>query len=159
TPTTVYAQTVPNIVYDAWGDLSWSNPSQLIKSTDGGLSWNATGLADVDVLTLAIDPLTPTTLYAGTSDGVYKSTDGGTMWNTSGGLVGRISSLAIAPISPTEIYAGASDAVHKSTDGGATWSVTALPGVGDVRSLAIDPLNPTILYAGTSSGGVFKSTD
>ena len=34
------------------------------------------------IRSLAIDPTTPQTLYAGTSgDGVIKSTDGGTNWN------------------------------------------------------------------------------
>jgi photosystem II stability/assembly factor-like uncharacterized protein len=146
-------------VYDEWGDISWSTPSQLIKSTDGGLSWNPVGLTGVGVLTLAIDPLTPTTLYAGTNSGVYKSTDGGSSWNTSGGLVGRVSSLAIDPLTPTTLYAGALDAIQKSTNGGASWSATALTGVGDVLSLALDPLTPATLYAGTSYGGVLKTTN
>src|SRR2546427_13189597 len=50
TPTTLYAVTCDRGVF---------------KSTDGGASWNATGLTGVGVLALAIDPLTPTMLYAG----------------------------------------------------------------------------------------------
>ena len=40
------------------------------KSTDGGVSWSPfnTGLANTNVHALAIDPLTPTTVYAGTDD-------------------------------------------------------------------------------------------
>src|SRR2546426_12060665 len=67
----------------------------VFKSTDGGASWNATGLTGVGVLALAIDPQTPTILYAGgtpndcgsglffeewVQSGVYKSTDGGSNW-------------------------------------------------------------------------------
>src|ERR1700740_115882 len=48
----------------------------------GNNVWTSSGPAGVDVLALAIDPITPTTLYAGTFDpagsgrgGVYKSTN------------------------------------------------------------------------------------
>jgi len=34
----------------------------VFKSTDGGASWSATGLSNIFVATLAIDPLTPTNL-------------------------------------------------------------------------------------------------
>jgi len=159
TPTTIYGHMESITVYDEWGDISWSAPSQVIKSTDGGLNWNAVGLTDVGVLVLAIDPLTPATLYAGTNGGVYKSTDRGATWNTSGDLAGTVSSLAIDPLTPAIIYAGVYDAIQKSTDGAASWSVTGLPGVGLVHSLAIDPLTPTTLYAGTSYDGVFKSAN
>jgi hypothetical protein len=42
-------------------------------STDGGASWTATntGLPDFTVTALALDPTTPTTLYAGTRSGVF----------------------------------------------------------------------------------------
>ena len=45
----------------------------VFKSTDAGGTWSAlnTGLTDLAVNALAIDPLTPTTLYAGTGTGVF----------------------------------------------------------------------------------------
>ena len=115
----------------------------------------------VDVHALAIDPLTPTTLYAGTFGGVFKSTDGGATWNVSGLVNGYISALAIDPLTPTTLYAGTSEAigsqggVYKSTDGGATWTAIGLAGLS-VYSLAIDPLTPATLYAGTD-GAVYRS--
>ena len=55
----------------------------LFKSTNGGAAWSAvnTGLTYTYVFALAIDPATPSTLYAGTVDGVFKSTNGGTAWS------------------------------------------------------------------------------
>src|SRR5713101_259555 len=130
---------------------------------------------------LAIDPLTPTTLYAGTyGGGVFKSTDGGVSWNASG-LTRGVLSLAIDPLTPTSLYAG-DDAggVFKSIDGGANWSSALLfyyglcGPCGGVGALTIDPLIPTTLFGGTglitaydydgsflytASGRVFKSTD
>jgi hypothetical protein len=43
----------------------------VFKSTDGGGAWSPvnTGLMSASVLALAIDPATPTRLYAGTRDG------------------------------------------------------------------------------------------
>ena len=61
----------------------------VFKSTNGGGSWTAinTGLVPyifpdslASIGALAINVLTPTTLYAGTAAGVFKSTDGGEHW-------------------------------------------------------------------------------
>ena len=56
----------------------------MFKSTNGGGNWSAvnTGLTTTVVRALAIDPATPTTLYAGTyGGGVFKSTNGGGSWS------------------------------------------------------------------------------
>jgi uncharacterized repeat protein (TIGR02543 family) len=111
------------------------------------------------VLSLAINPLTPATLYAGTDDGIFRSTDGGDHWSATG-LTGQggVRSLAINPATPTTLYAGTNGGgVFRSTDGGDHWSATGLNGM--VLSLAINPLTPVTLYAGTWGGGVFRSTD
>jgi len=53
------------------------------KARDRRGNWTAVnaGLAAHSVLSLAADPLTPGTLYAGTYGGVFKSTDGGVNWS------------------------------------------------------------------------------
>jgi hypothetical protein len=83
----------------------------VFKSTDGGANWATanTGLNNTSsVPALAIDPTTPTTLYAGTNSGVFKSTDGGATWaaiNT--GLASIIvRALALNPATPNTLYAG-----------------------------------------------------
>jgi hypothetical protein len=60
------------------------------------------------VNTLAIDPLTPTTLYAVTTQGVYKSTDGGATWTAMNTGLGNVSvrTLAIDPVFTNKLYAG-----------------------------------------------------
>lgn len=126
--------------------------------------WISHGLEDETIYSLAIDPETPTTLYAGVyGGGVFKTTDGGRNWNTANnGLTSVvIQSLAIDPKTPTTLYAGTGNrGVFKTTDGGATWNITNI-GLKNsvVAALAIDPATPTTLYAGTSGGGVFKSVD
>jgi photosystem II stability/assembly factor-like uncharacterized protein len=149
----------------------------VFKSTDAGATWDAldnTGLMNTFVAALAIDPITPDTLYAGTYGGaVFKSTDAGATWNAAGmGVVGRfVTSLVIDPFVPNTLYAGAfydrcagkggcfGGGVFKSTDGGATWGALnkgfASPAV---TALAIDPSTPATLYA-VANRYLHKSTD
>jgi photosystem II stability/assembly factor-like uncharacterized protein len=116
--------------------------------------WTTNGPEGAAIGVLAIDPHTPTTLYASTSVGVFKSTDGGGHWSAVD-VAGHF--LAIDPQTPTTLYAGGAG-IFKSTDGGATWSAvnSDLTGVG---RLVIDPQTPTTLYASIWNNGVFKSTD
>jgi hypothetical protein len=75
----------------------------VFKSTDAGISWHAAniGLNGEGVSVLAIDPVTPTTLYAGISNfivGVFKSTDGGISWSgLENFMFGHVDTLAIDP--------------------------------------------------------------
>src|SRR5262249_38702206 len=80
------------------------------KSTDGGNNWRRLTLS-FDIEVLAIDPVNPETIYAGTfMNGVYKSTDGGANWNAaSAGLGNNIRALKIDPKNPNILYAGAGD--------------------------------------------------
>jgi len=121
-----------------------------------------TGLTNLGVSTLAINPRTPSILYAGTDIGVFRSMDNGDHWmamNT--GLTNlNVTSVVIDPINPATLYAGSYDiGVFRSTDSGGTWSAvnTGLTG-HPVYSLAINPKTPATLYAGTDIG-VFRSTN
>src|SRR6185295_1321550 len=72
-----------------------------------------------NVHALAIDPLTPGTLYAGTSGGVFKSTTAGASWSAinSGLATADVRSLAIDPSTPATLYAGTySSGVFKTTN-------------------------------------------
>jgi photosystem II stability/assembly factor-like uncharacterized protein len=167
TPTTLYA------------GMSGPTYGVVMKSTDGGNTWSShrvgqfpSNVFDVNrIRELAIDPLTPTTLYAiPTGRGAFKSTDGGQTWSeilpSSNGVSSGVT-LAVDPQTPTTLYAGRSTGtttseILKSTDGGATWSVINNDiGVG---IFAIDPQTTSTLYVSgvdnrTGSRGVFKSTD
>lgn len=113
---------------------------------------------------LAIDPGTPQTVYAGTSNGgVFKSIDGGSNWSEVNiGLPDPyVFTLAVDPTTALTVYASPdSGGVYKSTDGGANW-VTVNTGLIEtyIYTLAIDPTTPQTIYAGSGSSGVYKSTD
>jgi photosystem II stability/assembly factor-like uncharacterized protein len=88
--------------------------------------WTSNGPEGGCIYALAIDPVTPTTLYAGTENGgVFKSTNGGGNWSpVNTGLTDTIvRALAIDPVTPTTLYAGTyRGSVFKSTNGGGNWS-------------------------------------
>jgi photosystem II stability/assembly factor-like uncharacterized protein len=78
----------------------------VFKSTNGGGNWSVvnTGLTSTYVTALAIDPATPTTLYAGTDGGggVLKSTNGGGNWSAvnTGHIDIDVTSMAMYPATP-----------------------------------------------------------
>ena len=118
--------------------------------------WVSLGPQGGTVQALAVDPASPSTIYAGCNGGVFKSTDGGTTWAPHG--VGGANVFALALVSPN-LYAGTNQGVFKSTDGGATWSSsTSGQTVAKTFALAVNPQQPATVYAG-GPGGVFKSTD
>src|SRR5439155_1064824 len=150
------------------------------RTAEGGInSWTSTnGPGGGPIGALAIDPVTPATLYAGTdSNGVFKSTNGGASWSAvnTGLTVKTVSNLAIDPQTPATLYTatreaagfGSGGVVNKSTDGGGSWSAanTGLPNYSYLTALAIDPQTPATLYATTydpqptPAGVVFKSND
>jgi hypothetical protein len=111
----------------------------------------------LDVKTIAIDPVSPATLYAGTQGGVYKSTNSGDIWSPVYG--GGTNWLAIDRVHPMNVYA-AGIGVSRSTDGGVTWTPPAIPNLTLVTNVVVvDPVTTSTLYAGVNSHGVFKSTD
>src|SRR5262245_64270299 len=117
-----------------------------------GATWTEvnTGLGNLDIRSLAVDPANPSTVYAGTGNGVFKSTDGGATWHHSGLTDWATSHLVINFVNPTIVYAAtqctrtvcfcSERVLFKSTDGGATWSDSVSPpGSGMLRySSAID---------------------
>jgi photosystem II stability/assembly factor-like uncharacterized protein len=157
-------------------------PVGIFKTTDAGANWSAVnaGLpSDTNghlyICTLAIDPQTPSIIYAiyavTSADvgfwgggGVFKSADGGVNWtrlNTPGAaLTDLTTGLAIDPQNPSIIYVGNGYGVIKTTDGGASWTWVnfgfpvspnfILPNQNvAVTTLAIDARNPGTVYAGS----------
>jgi len=132
----------------------------VLKSTDGGVSWNdsSTGLEDFDIFALAVNPRTPAILYVATgSQGVFKSTNSAAGWSRSSvGLPSdTFTALAIDPSVPTTVYAGSfRNGVFSSTNAGAAWSPmnTGLT-TRNILALAVNPAG-TCLHAGTG-GSVF----
>jgi hypothetical protein len=132
----------------------------LVRSDDRGASWRVLG-SPGRVFSVAIDPLEPLKILAGTDVGLFRSANGGESWEPLEGLVAdvAVTAVAIDPLDPNIVYAGVSAAVMRSTDAGRSW--TPLPGITTtepVRYIGIDPLHGEVVYA-ASLDQIFKSLD
>ena len=162
TPTTIYAGTMSNYNLGAIRQ-------GLFKSEDGGATWSRSdaGLPGVRVSALAVDPVSPRIVYAGTISPtrygpgaiLYKSGNAGASWEeTAAAAVETVTAIAVDPTTPA-LYIATGSCVDvlcngrvlkstdggKTTDGGAAW----LSSVGSavVQALALDPHSPNTLYA------------
>lgn len=162
-----------NILYIGMGDDEASDcPSiGILKSTDGGATWNNTGLiftatggTNMKCTEIFIDPANSSTLWASTSDGLYKTTNAATTWTKT--LTGNIKDLCIKPGNSTILYAVTTNKFYKSTDGGTTFTTvtSGLPSSAGRFSIDVTPADPERVYliaSTTSNGyqGVYRSND
>jgi photosystem II stability/assembly factor-like uncharacterized protein len=154
--------TNPNILYVATNDY-------IYKSRDGGATWEnlSKGMSHSRVIALAVDPVYPATVYAGTKgDAVYKSYDGGQRWvSLRAGLddvtiSSVVNQFVFDPADNTHLLVATTMGVFETKNGGESWQkrMDGMKEVLMVVTLALDPTRPAILYAGTS-GGVYKSVN
>ncbi len=156
------------------GASSDNNSVGVLKSTDGGLTWNSTGLTyavsqNKKVGRLLIHPDDPSVLLAGTSDGISKSTDSGSTW-TSVYSGDYIIDMEFKPGNPDVIYASNMDywgntVILKSENGGVTWITSHSFLTTDYRvEIAVTPHDANYIYAivaNRNSGltGIYRSID
>ncbi len=158
-----------NIMYIATGDndAGDTHSTGVLKSTDGGATWNVTGLIWATSLQrrigkLLINPLNTNEITAATSQGIYRTLNAGTTWSLK--LGGNFKDAEYKPGDTTVIYV-AGGALYKSTNGGASYTGLSYGGTGLIRiAIAVTPNDPNYLYvlgglADNSYGGVFLSND
>jgi photosystem II stability/assembly factor-like uncharacterized protein len=137
--------------------------SQVLRSTDGGVTWvpSTTELPGELISALAPDPTDPDVLYAGVgrqagdpAPAIWKSHDGGTSWSPAGGgLSGASIASLLALPTPGHVWAVTWEGkVFRSTDGGATWESQGQLRDPLLNALAFNPQNLNKLYFGTSRG-------
>jgi PKD repeat protein len=142
------------ILYAATGDGEAGDSYSIgvLKSTDGGASWNSTGLnfatnQFVLISRLLVNPSNTQLIIAATNAGVYRSTNGGTSWTQPLGFA--VKDAEFKPGDPNTVYA-VGTSFYKSTDGGTNWTNTAtgLPAAAAVSRLAIavSPANNAYVY-------------
>ena len=167
--------TDPEVVYvAATGHLWGPNPERgVYKTNDGGLTWTNTLFIDEDtgITDLAMDPVSPGTLYAaayqrrrtafgfnggGLGSGIYKTTDGGSTWlrltnDLPEGVTGRIG-LDIYRADPRIVYAivqHTDGGVFRSEDRGQSWTRMSdtNPRPMYYSQIRIDPSNDQRIWA------------
>jgi hypothetical protein len=126
---------------------------------NAGSNWlpTSTGLANLHVEALVINPNDPAVIYAGTNGGVFKSADAGGSWQSSTqGLRSMVVfGLAFDVTNADTLYAGTyGDGVFRSVDKGAHWEQMTTAGLADrfIWELISLPPSPTLIHAGTNAG-------
>jgi photosystem II stability/assembly factor-like uncharacterized protein len=150
---------------------------RIFRSSDGGASWATVyNQSYRGICCLNIDPITPTTIYAGwgysgplpgstnRAGGILKSVDSGATWRELPGAPSwAVGAMAIDPRFPSRIFAGTISGIVRSVDGGETWTPLAdgLPQWSFIQAIAIEPQATNRTYAGvveSGGGGVFQMT-
>ncbi|MFP4543561.1 MAG: VPS10 domain-containing protein [Candidatus Kapaibacterium sp.] len=162
-----------NVIYIATGDGDGMDiySAGVLKSTDGGASWSATGLSynqsDTRYINrLIMHPQNHDTLYACGNLGVYMTTNGGTSWSQKSTVTFR--DMEMKPGAPDTLYASGTK-MYRSVDAGQNWTeigTGTLPSSGISRiAIAVTPANSNYiyaLYAQSSNQGFhsfYRSTD
>ena len=159
-----------NIIYIATGDDDAGDSTSVgvMKSTDGGVTWNTTGLNEsnspLTMNEIYFDPADNKILWLATSEGVYKTIDSGLNWENK--ITGNFDDLKVKPGSSDIVYAATTNRVYRSLDAGETWTNVSAGVITGAARLVLDvtPANPEVLYVfksdtGFGSGSIFKSTD
>ena len=155
------------------GQHNDNNGIGVLKSTDGGSTWSATGLTFhafeyVTVNRVLINPERYNTVFAATSYGIYVSYDGGDTWSNA--YWENFTDMEYKPGDTSVLYAATESywgqpVIEKSTDGGSTWSAVKTFTSNERRiELAVTANDPAYVYAvvcknDNSLEGVYKSTD
>jgi photosystem II stability/assembly factor-like uncharacterized protein len=124
--------TNPNIIYAGTGEQTSNIDAYygvgLLKSTDGGSTWNPSGLDQLSSFCrIIVHPTKHNIIYAAgprSGGAVYISTDAGASWSKAAGLPATsVSDLVLCTTETSDVlYAGLpSLGTYRSTDGGQTW--------------------------------------
>jgi len=156
------------------------------KSTNAGTTWSATSdlAANLVIGAIAIDPVHPDTIYAGTGEGYFnidalrgagilKSTDGGATWaltttfsSSPAGFPYYVNDIYIRPDNPAVLWAATNSGLYRSTNSGAGWSymLGLNNGARTYRCTQIvgDASTPSTFYVAFgnfSRDGIYKTTN
>ncbi len=100
---------------------------------------------------VSVDPADNTTVYVGTTNGVYVSHNSGVNFSPAGWGFSKVTLIVCSPASSSVIYVGENNgSLYYTTDSGQSWSPAGgLSSIGGYPAyLAVDPLNSSIVYAG-----------
>ena len=152
----------PSTVYGVW-ETGFFLP-QFMRSLDSGRTWQQinsnfppSGFL-LSILSLTVDPVNTSTLYADTNVGLFKMTDGGNWVERDKGLfneTGFLTFLSVDPRNPARLLGAAGSKLFMSNNGGKKWVPTSL-GDALIFWATFDLATPNVYASGE---GLFKSTD
>lgn len=153
----------PDTMYMSTGDGSTDHTYSygILKSFDGGETWDSTGLSfgvneTENIRRLLLDTSNTNVLIAAGTDGIFRTEDAGETWEKE--ISGNFCDMEFKPFSTDTIYAAkgnsAGSPFYVSYDNGLTWnpSTTGLSSSITRMKIAVTPSNPEIIYAITGKG-------
>ncbi len=166
----------PDSMYMSTGDGSSGDTYTygVLRSTDGGLSWDTTGLsfdvsASRNIRRLILDSTHTNVLIAAATNGIYRTEDAGDTWTKV--QSGNFSDLEFKPYNHDTVYATAVDAAVPffiSVDNGQSWtaSSTGIPNGTIYRAkIAVTKADPNVIYMEACTetdyghAGLYRSLD
>ncbi|MEN8187899.1 MAG: glycosyl hydrolase, partial [Bacteroidota bacterium] len=159
-----------NTIYITTGDDDANDSYSIgvMKSTDGGTTWEKTGLVFTNSFTSAneiyIHPDNSNILWVATSNGVYKTINAGANWTKK--QYGNFGDLKLKPGDPNTVYAVTSNKFYLSTNGGDNFTeiTSNLPTTSSRLVIDVTPANPSYVYllsakSDYSFQGLYKSVN
>lgn len=165
-----------NNIYIATGDGDGNDTYSIgvLKSTDGGVTWNQTGLTWATTQArvmrkIIINPNDPNIIFVATSHGLFRTTDGGSNWMSV--LSGTIRDVEFNPANPNTVFACTATNFFKSTAGGGLNTYTGIinglasPSAIGRMAIGVTPADTNYVYVLVSdvntSGflGLYRSTN
>lgn len=155
----------PSVIYAGADD-------GIYRSSDRGKSFERldSPMNSLDVWKIAIDPVDPDTIFAGTRpSALFRSRDGGRQWEKlavdmaeecPNVRIPRVTALVVDPVDHDTIWAGVEvDGVRRSLDGGDTWTyIEGGLNDPDIHDMAVSVAEPRTVLTSTP-GEIFASTD
>lgn len=144
----------------------------MFRTSDGGDTWvqlkvinlgsKQASIADMGIVTMALDPQDGKALYAGTvENGVIYTLDDGASWMQAPAPMntGRVQVVAVDPKDKCTVYATLLNQIMKTTTCSRDWTRVYFDPRTDksFTALAVDWYNPSVVYAGTSDGDILRS--
>jgi len=167
-----------NTLYLCTGDGDGRNFYSIgvLKSTNGGTTWDTTGLkfstsSYQTTNCMLINPKDTSELLLAASDGLHRSMDGGKTWTTQ--MSGNFKQVLYHATDTNIVFAtsygtGGAGQIYRSKDGGKTWTaVTSLASALRI-CVAVTPANPAVVKAIAASSsaatmrglnGIYTSVD
>ncbi len=132
-----------------WSDVT---PGDLLKSTDGGQSWEQlSNYLHTAMTEIALHPYSTDTLYVSGNALVTKSVDGGNTWTAAAnGLPSGLGvyCVDIDPFQPQTLLCSNDNGIYKTTDGGDNWQAVFNR---DCKHFAFNPVYEGVVAAITFS--------
>lgn len=159
-----------NVIYIGTGDDDASDSASigLMKSTDGGQTWNHTGLLhfgnSANISEIYLDPRDNNKIFVSSNLGFYRSTDGGATFTIT--QFGNVKDIKLKPGAPDTIYLSTANSFFISTNNGVSFTQqsTGLPSGMRRSVIAVTPANPNYVYlliinSSADLMGLYRSTN